>query len=133
MDRFAAQYDKVLLGGDFNVQETETCIDNFIYQNHLTNIVKDKTCFKNPNNPTSIDLFLTNFPNSFQNTSVLLTGLSDFHKMAVTVFKNSYNKLKPKEIHYRSYELFNRNNFRNDLRVAIANTSTYDEFEGIYF
>ena len=68
LDRYAAQYDKVLLGGE---QETETCIDHFSYQNHLTNIVIDKTCFKNPNNPTSIDLFLTNFPNSFQNTSVV--------------------------------------------------------------
>ena len=52
--------------------------------------------------------------------------------MVVTVLKNSYNKLKPKEIHYRSYKLFNRNDFRNDLRVALANTSTYDKFEGIY-
>ena len=52
--------------------------------------------------------------------------------MVVTVLKNSYNKLKPKEIHNRSYKLFNRNDFRNDLRVAVANTSTYDEFEGIY-
>ena len=62
----------------------------------------------------------------------MLTGLSDFHKMVVTVLKNSYSKLKPKEIHYRSYKLFNRNDFRNDLRTAIANVSTYDEFEGTY-
>ena len=34
------------------------------------NIAKDKTCFKNPINPTCIDLIITNRPKSFQESEV---------------------------------------------------------------
>ena len=129
---YACSYDKVLLVGDINAHVNETCISNFIYQNHLKNIVKEHTCFKNLENPTCIDLFLTNFPNSFQNTMAVSTGQSDFHKMIVTVLKNSFTKLKPKEIHYRCYKSFNRNLFRSELKLTIANISNYEEFESIY-
>ena len=40
-----------------------------------------------PLNPTCIDLMLTNRPKSFQDTLVIETGLSDFHKMTVSVLK----------------------------------------------
>ena len=48
------------------------------------NLVKDKTCFKSIDNPSCIDLFLTNSFQSFQKTTTVSTGLSDFHKMIVT-------------------------------------------------
>ena len=41
----------------------------------------EKICFKNPNNPSCIDLIVTNRPKSFQNSMVIETGLSGFHKM----------------------------------------------------
>ena len=46
----------------------------------LRNLIKEPTYFKNPENPTSIDLTLTNKPLSFKNTYVIETELSDFHK-----------------------------------------------------
>ena len=63
LDRYAGDYDEVLLPGDFNAQDSEKCIDNFIYQNHLTSIVKEKTFIKNLNNPTC---FLLTFPKAFK-------------------------------------------------------------------
>ena len=51
-----------------------------------------------------IDLILTNSPYSFQNSCVMETGLSDFHKMIVSVMKTYFQKLKPKIV---QYELFN--------------------------
>ena len=54
-----------------------------------------KTCFKNPTKPTYIDLIVTNRPKCFQDTVVFETGLSDFHKMSVTVMKMYYAKQKP--------------------------------------
>ena len=60
-----------------------------------------KLLVKNPNHPLSIDLFLTNPPKYFQNSSVREAGLSDFHKMVITVMKMSFQKLEPKIIHYR--------------------------------
>ena len=77
-------------------RENETIISDFITQHNLKNIVKYPTCFKNVENPTCIDLFLTNFPNSFQSTKTLSTGLFDFHKMVLTVLKCKFAKQKPK-------------------------------------
>ena len=52
---------------------------------NLINMVKEPTCFKNPNNTTCIDLILTNRPKSFQSSCVVETGISDFHKLTTTV------------------------------------------------
>ena len=45
---------------------------------NLYSLIKQPTCFKNPENPSCIDLILTNKPNSFQTKCVIETGLSDF-------------------------------------------------------
>ena len=45
-----------------------------------------------PENPTCTDLILTNHPRSFQNSTVFETGLSDFHKMTVTIMEASPTK-----------------------------------------
>ena len=63
------------------------------------NLIKDATFYKNPENPSYIDLILTNNPNSFQNSGVIETGLSDFHNMTVNVMKTTFEKLKPNIIH----------------------------------
>ena len=54
---------------------------------NLLNLIKVPTCFKNPQNPSCIDLILTNRHNCFQNSIAIETGLSDFHKMTITVLK----------------------------------------------
>ena len=59
---------------------------------NLQNLVKDPTCYKNPSKPTCIDLILTNFPKSFQHTQTIETGLSDFHKLTLTVLKTHFQK-----------------------------------------
>ena len=64
---------------------------------HLTNIIKQPTCFKNPSNPSCIDLFLTNNANCFQKSSGFETSLSDFHKLIVTVMKSHIPKQQPNE------------------------------------
>ena len=68
------------------------------------NLGKEPACYKNPNNPSYIDLFLTNTIRSFQETQVFEVGLSDFHKLAVTVLKSIFPKSPPKIITYRSYK-----------------------------
>ena len=67
------------------------------------NLIKDATCYKYPENPSCIDLILTNNLNSFQNSGVIETCLSDFHKMTVTVMKTTFEKLKPNIVYYRDY------------------------------
>ena len=44
----------------------------------LTNLIKESTCFKNPEQPTGIDHILTNHQKSFQHSCTYEMGLSDF-------------------------------------------------------
>ena len=77
----------------------------------LKSIVKEPTCYKNPENPSCIDLFLTNCPRSFQNTCLYETGLSDFHKLVVTILRTIFELLPPKIIKYRNYKNFDEDEF----------------------
>ena len=79
-----SSYDKFLIAGDLNVEEGEKSLDDFMDEFHAKNLVKEPTCFKNPENPSCIDLFLTNNFRCFMKTTSVSTGLSDFHKMIVT-------------------------------------------------
>ena len=56
----------------------------------VTSLIKELACYKNSDNPSCIDLILTNKPLSFQNSCVAETGLSDFHRMIVTVTKMTF-------------------------------------------
>ena len=54
-----AQYNRIFLI-DLNSETTEKNIEHFSDIYHLKNLVKEPTCFKNPNKPSCIGLFLTN-------------------------------------------------------------------------
>ena len=90
LDQFSATYDNLILLGDFNVAPEEVNMLDFLNIYNLKNLVKQKTCYKNPENPSCIDLILTNSHRSFQNTNFFETGLSDFHKMTVAVLKSHF-------------------------------------------
>ena len=81
-------YDNLLIIGDFNVEEMEKNRQDFMLYFGLDNIVKEPTCFKNPNNSSCIDLILTNRKQYLHNTTVIETSISDFHKMVLTVSKS---------------------------------------------
>ena len=68
-------------------ETSETALRNFCDLYKLKNLVSEPTYFKNPDNPSCIDLFLTNCSRSFQDTQVIETGLSDFRKINLTVLK----------------------------------------------
>ena len=82
---------------------------------NLTSMINKPTYYKNPDKPTCIDLILRNCPGSFQNSCVIETGLSDFHKMIVTVMKTSYRKIEPRVINYWDYKSFPNEGFRESL------------------
>ena len=87
--------------------------------------------FKNPENLSCIDLTLTNNPLSFRNSGVIETGLSDFHKMLVTIMKTTNQKLDPKITYYRDYNTFCNDNFREHLlsTLVMENLDTNNGFE----
>ena len=74
-----------------NRKKTE--FSEILFNYDVKNLVKSKTCFKNPLNSQCTDLFITNIICSFQNTT-LACGLLDFHKMNLTVLKSAFKKIK---------------------------------------
>ena len=41
-----------MLVGDFNVEDSEPCLSQFLYEYNAKNIVEESTCFKNALSPT---------------------------------------------------------------------------------
>ena len=115
LDKLSTDYENVIILGDFNVEVEEKNLSNFMSVHNLKTLIKQKTCFKDPENPACIDFILTNSPRSFQNSSVFETGLSDFHKLTITVLKQYFPKLKPKVVNYRDYRNFRNNEFIAEL------------------
>ena len=95
IDEHRKTYDNFNFKGDFNVGIDENSMKNFCDINCLKSLIKEPTCFKNPDKPTCIDLILTNRPNIFQHSSTFERGLSDFHLLTVPEFKMGFQKLKP--------------------------------------
>ena len=89
-----------------------------IYIYNFKNLIKEPTCFKNQENPSFIDLILTNNFRAFQNSTVIETGLSDFHKLTVTVMKTFFKKKLPKIVSYRDYKNYTHDNFRKELEYT---------------
>ena len=98
LDKYSG-YEKILLAGDFNTENEEEILQDFLFEQNMKNLVKEKTCFKSVENPSCIDLFLTNTAASFQDTTTVTTGLSDFHKMVVAVMKTTFPKAQLKIIY----------------------------------
>ena len=89
LDYYMPRYENFLLLRDFNSEMSEFALSEFCQMYNLTNLIKEPTCFKNPSNPSLIDLILTNRDRSFQNSQVIETGLSDHHKLTITILKIS--------------------------------------------
>ena len=75
---------------------------SFINMNFKVSLKKNLV-LKSFSNPSYIDLFLTNNALSFQSTKTVSTGLSDFHKLILTVLKTSIVTSKPRKIKYKNY------------------------------
>ena len=120
LDDLSKKYDNFIFLGDFNNEPGEKNMSNFLNTYHLKNIVKQKTCFKNPDRPSCINLILTNFSRSFQDTCTVETGLSDFHKLVVTVLKLYFPKQKPNIQTFRDYKRFQNGLFRSELDYELS-------------
>ena len=105
--------------------ETEEKLKNFLDLYSLKNLVKEPTCYKS-HTPKCIDLVLTNRDRSVQKATVVETGLSDFHKMVVTVLKTTFPKQGPTVINYRNYKKYNENVFKSDLREELQRIEPLD-------
>ena len=84
--------------GDFNADVSDPSMTSFCTLFKLKSTVNQPTRYKNPENPSCIDLFLTNCARSFHNTCLYETSLSDFHKLVVTILRTSLNHCLAKSL-----------------------------------
>ena len=120
LESLMSKYENFLIIGDLNSEVREQEMHDFCSSFNLQNLVKDPTCFKNPLNPSSIDVMLTNRPNSFLKTTTVETGLSDHHKMTVSVLRSYVNKQAPTCIMYRDYKTYDSQSFDNILYYTLS-------------
>ena len=103
-------------------------LESFLYQHELKSLVIENTCFKSISNPSCIDLNLTNNALSFQSTKTVSTGLSEFHKLVLTVLKTSIVKNKLPEIQYRNYKYFDPRALKEEFSRQYGDScSKFDE------
>ena len=119
LDEFSTKYENIILLGDFNVCIDDETMRNFCNSYSLNSSIKQPTCFKNSENPSCIDLILTNKPGSFQGTCVIETELSDFHRMTASVLKTHFLKLPPKVVIYRDFKNFENERFMDCLKLTL--------------
>ena len=123
LDIYSTHFDHFIVLGDFNVAIDNIDMKEFCQMYNLKSLIRVPTCFKNPENPSCIDLILTNSPRSFQSSCAIETGLSDFHKMTVAVMKTSFQKLKPRIVSYRNYNSFDNEEYRDNLIEELSKQS----------
>ena len=82
-----------------------------------------------------IDLILTNIQKRFQNFSIIETGLSDFHKLTVTVLKSYFRKNEPKKLINHNFKNVSNQQFRTEhvkeLSESNVNARQFDSFQTI--
>lgn len=85
-------YSILIFLSDLNIEPNELP-SHQVYS--CLNIVRDKTCFKNPHKPSCVDVVIENRSKCFQGSIVLETGLSDFYLITLAVMNVFYkNKAK---------------------------------------
>ena len=136
LNELYVKYENFILIGDFNSEMHVEEMNVFSATYNLKNLVKEPTCYKNVDNPSCIDLILTNKPLYFQMTTAIETGISDFHKLTITTLKSNFIKQEPKIFNNRNFKRFKNENFRNDLLYEISRKGFHDisceEFETLF-
>ena len=111
-----SSYENVLLAGNFNSEITKHDIESFLYEHELSNLVKEKTCFKNMQNASCMDLLLTSNSYAFQQTTTVCSGLSDCYELVLTILTVSIPKGNPRQITYRDYKRFDSLKLKKELK-----------------
>ena len=60
LDQLTPRYENFVIAGDLNSEEKNYEICNFMDIYGLEKLIKSPTCYKSADNPSSIDMFLTN-------------------------------------------------------------------------
>ena len=105
--------------GDLNIVRDNTQLQNFCESFLFEDLTKKPTCYKG-DTPTGTDHIITNIPKRFMKSMALETGISDHHKMIMTIFRSTFAKGKPKTFYYRCYKKSNLEQFQMELKEKLG-------------
>ena len=124
-------YDDFILMGDFNIPLGEKLLKDLCNSFSLKHLITEATCFKGEN-PSCIDHIITNNPNRYMKSCALETGISDHHKMIMSVSRCTFAKGKHKMFFYRNFHSFNKERFENELLNKVGNNISFENFLQFY-
>ena len=87
-------------------------------QLHMPHLINELTCFCSQDS-TYIDNILANRKNMFRTSKTLESGLSDDHKLVLTIMKSSSFRGPPRKKIYRSYKNFDLAYFNIALKATL--------------
>ena len=117
---YGSRFENIVMMAAINTTETDERPGEFLDYSELSNLVLFPTRFMSETSPSTIDLIITNKSKCFQNT----TGISDFHKMVLTIMKENFPKAVPKEIIYRDMKNLDKEAFKRDLKEKLKHTDS---------
>ena len=123
-NKYSKVYDNFIFKGGFNVALNDKAMEDFCSLNNLESLISNPTCYKNHENPTYINLILTNRPDYFQHSNIFETGISDFHLLIVTQLKMGFQKKLPRIMTYHDYKKIDNAKFHDDV-----NKFAFDQFD----
>ena len=74
-----------------------------------------------------MNVMLENMPRSFHNTTLIETGLSNCHKMILSVFRVFFKRLPAKVIEYCNYKTLDHNEFLQNLDQELIESNSHDD------
>ena len=138
LDQSFTKYDHMCIIGDLNYDllspEKSKVLNNICDSFNFTNLIKEATCFTKNGSPSLIDVILTNSKNLFCHSVNFNCGLSDWHHMIATVFKENSSSNKRQKVTFRSYKNFCEADFVHDLqRAPLHIAGIFDDVNDSYW
>ena len=111
-------FSSIYIIRDLNINmmsnQKSKCLRDVLDVYGMKNVINSPTCFKSQN-PTLIDVILTNNARRVNATINTNTGVSDFHHLVGFSTKLHVPRPNRGKITHRSYKHFEEENFRNDV------------------
>ena len=127
IDKLSSKYSNFIIIGDVNM-ENEAPLNNFVETFDLVNLITEPTCFKSPENPSSIDVILTNKKKNFLKSGTYETGVSDHRKLIFIVMRSKLDHTVPKVVTYRDYKSIDNEKFSKDIHECVNNAPNCSSF-----
>lgn len=103
--------------GDININllKCPESFKDFMELFGLANVIQGATCFKSKENPTLLDIILTDSPNRICDTLNTNIEISDFHNIVCATTKMHVPKCSMPTFYYRSFKNFDEAQYMKDL------------------